>query len=391
MVGKELSAELTIRKFVIPEFVFGVDAIKLTGKYSQNFGARRVLVVTDNGVISHGWTEKVCDVLKDSHISHCIFSGLTENPKDYEVMQGVDFYKSEGCDVIVAVGGGSVLDCAKGIAIVSSNGGDIKDFEGVDKVTKPMPPLICIPTTAGSSADVSQFAIITDTKRMLKFAIISKTIIPDVALIDPVTTTTMDRELTAHTGLDALCHAFEAFVSVAHSPITDLHALYAIRLIFDNLPHAINNPDNLDYRGAIMLGSLSAGLAFSNASLGLVHAMAHAIGALLNIPHGCCNAHLLPLIVRYNFDSAPDRYRQIAHSLDITKDDMSDDDVLSKLDMALLELLQRCGINLGLGKYGLSSQHIPSLAEYAINDPCIVTNPKIPTVKDIIQLYESAI
>lgn len=386
-----MSSEYNLRKFVIPEFVFGFDAINLTGKYAQNFGAKRVLVVTDPGIIKHGWTEKVSSVLKNSHIPYAIYSNITENPKDYEVMQGVDYYFDEGCDVIVAVGGGSVIDCAKGIAIVSSNDGDIKDFEGVDKVTKPMPPLICIPTTAGSSADVSQFAIITDPKRNLKFAIISKTIIPDVALIDPITTTTMDKELTAYTGLDALCHAFEAFASVAHSPITDLHALYSIKLIFETLPNSIDNPEDLSYRYNMMLASLSAGLSFSNASLGLVHAMAHALGGLLNMPHGCCNAHLLPIIVKYNFDSIPHRFKQIAQTLGILKEGMSEDDVLRVLYEALLEILQRCKITRGLGRYGLNSQHIPSLAEKAILDPCLVTNPKTPQLQDIISLYESSI
>lgn len=386
-----MSIELSKRKIVIPEFVFGIDALNLVGKYAQNFGAKRILLVTDEGIIKHGWTERVCSVLKDSHIAYSTYSDITQNPKDFEVMRGVDFYFTEGCDVIVAVGGGSVLDCAKGIAIVSSNGGNIRDYEGVDKVTKPMPPLICIPTTAGSSADISQFAIITDTSRYVKFAIISKTIIPDVALIDPQTTTTMDKELTAHTGLDALCHAFEAYASVANSPITDLHALYAIKLIFDNLPHAINNTDDINYRAAIMLGSLSAGISFSNASLGLVHAMAHAMGGLLNIPHGCCNAHLMPSIVRYNFDAIPERYRQIANVLGIIQPDTSDENVLKALDAAILQLLQRCEIDVGLGRYGLQRDAIPRLADAALNDPCIATNPKIPNKDDIIRLYESVI
>ena len=275
---------LKLRKFVAPEFLFGPGALDLVSQYARNFGANKVLVVTDSGVISAGWAGKVMEALESAGIPGVIFSDVTPNPRSEEVMAGVEFYRDQECDVIVAVGGGSPMDCAKGIGIVNTNRKSILEFEGIDNVGKPGPPLICIPTTAGTSADVSQFAIINNLPKRVKMAIISKTVVPDVALIDPATTVTMDLYLTACTGLDALVHAIEAFVSSANSPVTDLHALEAIRIIPSTLLDVIAHPDDVELRAKMMLGSLEAGLAFSNASLGAVHAMAHSLGGVLDLP-----------------------------------------------------------------------------------------------------------
>src|SRR6266545_1428685 len=199
-----------LRKFVAPEFIFGIDARKIAGRYAKNYGARRVLVVTDPGVTAAGWTEEVVSSLREAGLDHVVFDAITANPKADEVMSGAGLYRQESCNAIVAVGGGSPMDCAKGIGIVSANNRDILQFEGVDNVALPLPPLICVPTTAGSSADVSQFAIVSDPLQRRKIAIISKMIVPDVALIDPVTTITMPPNLTIWTGIDALCHVIEA-------------------------------------------------------------------------------------------------------------------------------------------------------------------------------------
>ena len=215
----------------------------------------------------------------------------------------------------MAVGGGSVIDCAKGIGIVSSNRRHILEFVGADRIPTPMPPVVCVPTTGGTSADLSQFAIFTDLVARTKVAIVSKAVVPDVSLIDPRTLTTMDRYLTACTGMDALVHAFEAFASNAHSPLTDLHALEAIRLVRTSLPACIRDPSDLDARGRMMLASLEAGLAFSNASLGAVHAMAHSLGGALDLPHGECNSILLSHVVAFNFSTASERYDRIGEAM----------------------------------------------------------------------------
>ena len=254
-----MSTKWALRKFVAPEFLFGEGAIDLAGQYARNLGGKKVLMVTDPGVRASGWVDRVIDSLKQAEIPCVIFEDVTENPKTSEVRAGARLYESAGCNLIVAVGGGSPMDCAKAIGIVASHERDIEEFEGVDMVEFPIPPLICIPTTAGSSADVSQFAIIADTNRRTKMAIVSKAVVPDVALIDPQTLTTLAPYQIACTGMDALTHAIEAYVSTAHSPITDLHALEAIRLITANLPGAVASPGSLDYQGAMMLASLEAG------------------------------------------------------------------------------------------------------------------------------------
>ncbi|HEX8960603.1 MAG TPA: alcohol dehydrogenase-like regulatory protein ErcA [Geobacteraceae bacterium] len=383
--------EFALRKFVAPEFIFGIDARKLAGRYARNYGARKVLVVSDPGVVAAGWTNDVLACLREEGLECSLFSSVTSNPKANEVAAGADIYRREGCNAIVAVGGGSPIDCAKGIGIVSSNKGDIADFEGVDKVEFPTPPLICIPTTAGSAADVSQFAIITDAHRHVKFAIISKMIVPDVALIDPVTTTSMSAELTACTGMDAFCHAIEAYASTAHSPITDVHALQAIRLITANLLPAMKKPDNIELRGEMMLASLEAGLAFSNASLGAVHAMAHALGGLLDAPHGECNAILLPYVVEFNFPAIPDRYREIGKAMGLDVGSMAPTEVISALVAALGRLREDLGLTYTLSQVGVAKDVIPELAEIAIHDPCIFTNPRQPQRRDIEEIYEKAL
>jgi alcohol dehydrogenase len=383
--------ELELRKFVAPEFIFGAGARHLAGRYARNFGARKVLIVTDLGVIAAGWADQVAASLRNEGVPYVVFSAVESNPRAEQVMTGAQVYQSEGCNVIVTVGGGSPMDCAKGIGIASSNQKHILAFEGVDQVPVPGPPLICIPTTAGTSADVSQFAIITDARRMVKIAIVSKTVVPDVALIDPVATTTMDAYLTACTGMDALVHAVEAFVSNAHSPITDLHALEAISLVTTNLLPVIASPENIELRSRMMLGSLHAGLAFSNASLGAVHAMAHSLGGFLNLPHGECNAILLSHVVAFNFDTLPERYQRIGQAMGLGLGGMSFDEQKATILAELTRLREAAGVNRTLGQIGVHRSDIPSLAEKAMRDACMVTNPRRPVQRDIELIYEAAI
>ncbi len=301
-----------LRKFVAPELLFGAGAMYKAASYIRNMGGRHVLLVSDEGVEQTGLTSKLKASFDDSGIMYTSYFDVSPNPRDSEVMKGVDVYSRNNCDMIIALGGGSPIDCAKGIGVVVSNKKDIGSYEGVDNVLLPMPPLVCIPTTAGSSADVSQFSIILNTSESYKMAIISKGLVPDISLIDPETTLTMDSKLTAETGLDALTHAVEAYVSNAASPITDLNALQAMKYIVRYLPEAISKAEESGSRSAVMLSGLHAGLAFSNASLGLVHSMAHPLGGLLDLPHGLCNALLLEHVVQYNYDAAPDKYGDIA-------------------------------------------------------------------------------
>ncbi len=379
------------RKFVAPELVCGMGVADLAGRYAVNYGARKVLLVSDPGVVQKGWTRLVEESLSRSGIPFVLFDGVTPNPKDHEVMAGAECYAREHCDVIVVVGGGSPMDCAKGIGIVGTNGRDILTFEGIDEVPVPGPPLVCIPTTAGTGADVSQFAIIADTARKVKVAIVSKYLIPDVSLVDPKTTFTMAPELTAATGMDALTHAIEAFVSTASSPITDLHALEAIRLIRRSLPSAVESPQCGQSRSDMMLGSLFAGLAFSNASLGMVHAMAHSLGGLLDLPHGECNAILLEQSVHVNFDTTPEKYRSIAIAFGVPEArDLDDATLKARLIGALVDFRERVGIRLRLRDLGLRREDLPTLIRHAMKDPCLLTNPKPASSGEISDCYEKA-
>lgn len=381
---------LELRKFVAPEFVFGFGARKLAVQYAANFGAKKLLMVTDPGILKAGWSREIADAFDAAGIECVIFPHVTPNPRSDEVMAGAELYRSEHCDLIVAVGGGSPIDCAKGIGIVCTNRRSILDFEGIDRVDVPGPPLICVPTTAGTSADVSQFAIINNADRKIKIAIISKTMVPDVALIDSETTLSMDLHLTACTGMDALVHAIEAYVSTASGPITDIHAIAAISLIHKNLLRVLEFPDDITLRNEMMLASLEAGLAFSNASLGAVHAMAHSLGGLLDLPHGECNALLLEHVVAFNFSAAPLRYGRIAECMGIDTSGKSESAIKEALLARIRDFRELAGIRHTLGQCGVTSKDIPLLARNAINDACMVTNPRQPAIRDIEGIYESA-
>lgn len=382
---------LELRKFVAPEFVFGAGAINLASRYALNFGARKVMIVTDPGVIDAGWTDKVLQLLDADGIASSVFSAVSANPRADEVMAGAEQFSADQCDMIIAVGGGSPMDCAKGIGIAATNNAHVLTFEGIDNVPIPGPPLICIPTTSGTSADVSQFAIITDQQEKVKKAIISKTVVPDVALIDPATCLTMDSYLTSCTAIDALVHAVEAYASTAHAPLFDLHALEAIRLIAGNLEKVLATPDDLELRGKLMMASLQAGLAFSNASLGAVHAMAHSLGGYLDLPHGECNAILLNHVMNFNYPEAGERYREIGRALGLTVDTLGTKEIKKTILAEIVRLKHSAGITTTLGQRGATPADIPHLARKAIKDPCMVTNPRVPVVRDIEVIYEEAL
>lgn len=378
-----------IRKFVAPEFLFGKDSRLLAGRYFQNFQIRRLLVVTDAIVSSMPWYNGILEELNQSGLEYSVFTDVSPNPLDEEVMLGTEIYRSNNCEGILAIGGGSVIDCAKGIGIVCSNSSHILKFEGVDQIDVPTPPIICIPTTAGTSADVSQFAIIRDSQKLIKIAIISKMIVPDLALIDPIVTQTMDPYLTACTGIDALTHAIEAFVSTGHSIITDSRARNAIGLIVEYLPKVLKDLTDTDARFHMMMGSLEAGLAFSNASLGAVHAMAHSLGGYYNLAHGECNSILLHHTINYNFNAVEDRFKKI---MPYFSDYLANPTGNLRKDIvnAVHNFTVKQGIKSGFGDKGVSSDLLPHLAKNALNDPCIVTNPRDAIQRDLEVILEEA-
>ncbi len=380
-----------LRKFVSPEIIFGAGSRHSVGNYAATFGARKVLVVSDPGVLAAGWVADVQASLDQQGIAHVLFTGVSPNPRVEEVMAGAELYRASGCDVIVAVGGGSPMDCAKAIGIVAAHGRSILEFEGVDTIRVPSPPLILIPTTAGTSADVSQFVIISNQAERMKFSIVSKAVVPDVSLIDPETTLSMDPFLSACTGIDALVHAIEAFVSTGAGPLTDPHALEAMRLIGGNLVAMIADPQDIALREKIMLGSMQAGLAFSNAILGAVHAMSHSLGGFLDLPHGLCNAALVEHVVAFNFDAAPERFRLVAETLGIDCRGLTPPQVRARLVEHLIAFKQAVGFEETLRRHGVGSSDIPFLSRHAMRDPCILTNPRQSTQRDVEVVYGEAL
>lgn len=380
-----------LRKFVSPEIIFGAGCRHNVGNYASTFGARKVLVVSDPGVVAAGWVADVEASLAAQGIDYRLFTQVSPNPRVEEVHQGADVYRAEGCNVIVAVGGGSPMDCAKGIGIVVAHGRSILEFEGVDTIRVPSPPLILIPTTAGTSADVSQFVIISNQTERMKFSIVSKAVVPDVSLIDPETTLSMDPFLSACTGIDALVHAIEAFVSTGSGALTDPHALEAMRLISGNLVEMIANPDDIGRREKIMLGSMQAGLAFSNAILGAVHAMSHSLGGFLDLPHGMCNAALVEHVVAFNYNAAPERFRVVAETLGLDVRGLNQTQTRQRLVEHLVAFKRSVGFADTLSLHGVSVSDIPFLSRHAMEDPCILTNPRESSQRDVEVVYAEAL
>lgn len=378
---------MVLRKFVAPEIIFGREARSLAGRYARNLGGTKVLVVTDDGVAEAGWLAPLLENLDDEGLGWAVYRDIKPNPTDSMVMRGVQVYEGERCDLILTLGGGSPMDCAKAIGTVHASGGNVLDYVGVDKIPVPCPPVICIPTTAGSSADISQFSIIKNEKTGIKHAIVSKSIVPDVALVDPDTTLTMDGPLTAGTGLDALTHAFEAYVSRASSPLTDLHALQSVEMVHSFLLRTMDDLSNPEYRTGMMLASLHAGLAFSNASLGVVHALSHSLGGLLDLPHGECNSLLLRHGVKANYDTVPERFASL---LERFGGPAETPDTISELLARLDDFRERAGLPGKLRELGLKEDLLPEIAEAAWEDPCMITNPRPLSTADLEGILRNA-
>ena len=376
-----------LRKFVAPEFIAGDDSRIFAGKYAGNFGSKKVLLATDDNLLNQPWMDEITGSLSEAGIDYTSFTKISENPHDIEVMEGAAVYEDEGCSAIVAVGGGSVMDCAKGIGIIAANGGEIGDYIGVDLVKNPMPPLICIPTTGGSSADVSQYAVISTDETKRKNLIVSKSLVPDVSLLDPIPLTTQPDPITVYSGIDAFSHAIEAYVSQGSSDWSDLMALEALRNIKSSFPYDPSKKNDLDFRYKTLLSSLYAGISFSNAGLGLIHSMSHAIGGLYNLPHGLSSFMIIPHAIKYNFSSAPQKYREIAEIFSPDTNGKSDAEVLSALLEEISYLGGEYGKGLSLSSSGADAEDIPLLVKNTMADPCIATNPRLPAAKDVKALF----
>ncbi len=378
---------MNIIKYVAPEIIFGCGALAQVGESVLRQGARKVFVVSDEGVINAGWVEKALHYLDAVGLEHEVYSNLSSNPKDSEVDEGLQRYREAGCDSILAVGGGSPTDIAKAVAILATNGGTIQDYEGVNKVKHPLPPMIVVPSTAGAGSEVTQFAIIVDKKRNLKMTIISKSLVPDIAIIDPQLLTTKSAKLTAATGIDALSHAIESYVSLAANPLTEVHALKSIKLITSNLRESYACNTNIEAKAKMAMASLQAALSFSNAILGATHAMVHQVDGLLDKHHGESNACVLPHVMEFNLIACPAKFKQIAVALGEEVTGLSTWTAAEASITAVRRLIKDVGLVEGLARVGLEHEVLPTLSRNALNDACLITNPRDADAHDLHQIF----
>jgi len=384
--------------FFIPSVtLMGIGAHKEIPNKIKALGSKKPLLVTDKGITAVGITQQMVDLLKANGMDCVVYDDTIPNPTDKNVHDGVDVYKKNKCDSLITLGGGSSHDCGKGVGLVIANGGKIHDFEGVDKSTKPMPPYIAVNTTAGTASEMTRFCIITDTSRKVKMAIVDWRVTPTIAIDDPLLMMGMPPALTAATGMDALTHAVEAYVSTIATPMTDACAEKSIKLIFKFLRRAVANGKDIEAREGMCYAQYLAGMAFNNASLGHVHAMAHQLGGFYDLPHGECNAILLPHVEQFNLIARVERFAEMATWMGENIDGLSPRDAAEKALVGIRKLSEDVGIPSGLielGKrYGkdVKAEDIPTMTANAQKDACGLTNPRCPRDSDVAAIYKAAL
>merc|ERR1712232_440541 len=322
--------------------------------------------------------------------SYAVFDGCAPNPTVEQVNAGVEMLKENGCDFVISFGGGSPHDCAKAVSMGSTNGGNIRDYEGVDKSKKPMLPMVAVNTTAGTAAEMTRFCIITDDQRKVKMALVDWRLTPTLAVNDPNLMVGMPKGLTAATGMDALTHAIEAYVSTASNPITDANAIHAMKLIATYLPQAVEDGKNMKARDMMAYAEFLAGMAFNSASLGYVHAMAHQLGGFYNAAHGVCNAVLLPVVQTYNAKYVPELFIDMAHAMGFTEVGQDSAKAVEVVLQSIRALNKRLGIPPNIKELGAKPEDFEALAENAMKDACGLTNPHQPTKEEVIELFRQA-
>lgn len=377
--------------FFIPSInMIGSGCLEDAAKTMQEHGLRHALIVTDKVLNGIGVVAQVQALLAAQDIESCVYDGTHPNPTTENVKQGLALLREHHCDCVVSLGGGSPHDCAKGIALVAANGGEIKDYEGVDRSAKPQLPVVAINTTAGTASEMTRFCIITDEARHIKMAIVDKHVTPILSVNDPHLMAGMPKGLTAATGMDALTHAIEAYVSSAANPITDACALKAATMIAESLRDAVNDGQNMQVRENMAYAQFLAGMAFNNASLGYVHAMAHQLGGFYNLPHGVCNAVLLPHVQEFNTQVAAGRLKDIAAAMGVNVAGLNDEQGAAACIAAIRQLAKDVGIPAGLRDLQVKEEDFATLATNALNDACGFTNPIQASHEQIVAIFKAA-
>ena len=370
--------------------LFGANVLSELADRVKSLGGNKPLVVTDKGMTELGYTKQVTDLLEQAGIAYAVFDETVPNPTDKNVEQGVAAYQQGQCDMLISLGGGSAHDCCKGVGLVVSNGGAIADYEGVDQLKNSLPPYVAINTTAGTASELTRFTIITNTANHVKMAIVDWRVTPDLAINDPLLMMKMPPSLTAATGMDALTHAVEAYVSTDANPVTDACALQAISLIARYLRVAVARGDDLEARDRMAYAQYLAGMAFNNAGLGHVHAMSHQLGGMYNLPHGVCNALLLPHVCEANLMAAQERYADIAEALGENIYALPLREAAQMAVVAIRSLSVDVGIPSNLTELGVQDKDIDAMVEHAQQDVCALTNPRRLNDKEVAAIFRAA-
>jgi len=362
---------------------YGIGAAQSLADQVKKLNARKVLLITDKGVVSSGLLERITGPLAAHKLKWKVFDNVEPNPKDYNVQQGTEIASRFNPDCLVALGGGSPIDCAKAIAVVAHQGGAVRDYEGPNKIGADVLPLIAIPTTAGTGSEVTFSSVITDSTEKFKFSIKDPRIAPKVALVDPEMTLTMPPELTASTGMDALTHAIEAFTAKASEPIADSAALYAVELITRYLRIAVSEGNNIEARAGMLLGSVLAGIAFSHADVAAVHCVAEALGGKYDAAHGVCNAIVLPAVMAYNLEYCKERYARIAAAMGLACENVD-----QGAQQAVKEVKKLASdVQLpGFNSLGVQEKDLEELAVNSFKNGSNIDNPRPMTKEDYLNL-----
>ncbi len=376
--------------YMPPMSLMGPNAIKSLGSEIKARDFKKALIVTDKALVEIKLVDRLLEELKSHNIEFSVFDGVKPNPTEKNMEDGLAQLQAEGCDFVISFGGGSSHDCAKGITLVATNGGHIRDYsKGVHLATKPQLPLITVNTTAGTASEMTIFTIVTNEADETKYPVVDKHLTPIIAVNDSELMVAMPKFLTAATGMDALTHAVEAYVSTAATPITDASAIKAIELIAANLKAAVDNGEDRQARDAMQYAEYLAGMAFSNASLGYVHSMAHQLGGVYDLAHGLCNAILLPEVSRFNAKVKAQRFADIANAMGVDTRDMTAEVAAEAGIQAIEALSASIGTAQKLADLGVEQERLEFMAINALNDACSLTNPRKADTQEIVAIYQS--
>lgn len=376
--------------FVSSDVTFGKNAAKELPRILKEFKAKNVMVVYDAGVKMAGIAEKVLAEVEKADVKVTVFDGVIPNPTNEIVEEAAEIAQRENIDVFVAVGGGSSIDLTKAVNILMTNPGPIGQYGGIGLVKEPVLPLIAIPTTAGTSSEITNVVALTDTKAVCKYVIIDNKIVADKVIADPEFTKTMPAGVTAATGMDAITHAVESYISNMSTALTEYHSIKALQIFHEYLPKAVANGSDMEAREKMMLGCLIAGFGFSNANLGLVHGIAHTLSAHFHLAHGVANATVLPYVMEYNADSCPEKMVNLAKAIDLpVSGDLAKDKYL--LSKELLKMTKTVGIKT-LSELGVEEKDFEMIAEDVLKEPVLGFNPKQGVTKeDVISILKKAL